>query len=171
MANEMIIHDDRAAIVKAYHRFKGAPVPSAEMPAFGLVNNAERAKALSLLFSAQQDREALKDRYHTLLRQLDAFEEAWDFFFKPQLEAYAAENLPKGKKSLTLLDAGVLSFRKVPERITVVDESKLAEEFKKSVITVSADLDKVKAHYKDTGDIPDGTKVIPARKSFSVKEA
>ena len=72
------------------------------------------------------------------------------------------------------LPNGKLLRRKTPDKIEIVDLEKFLEKADKSMVTlqpemVKPNLNKIKAYYKMTLKLPEGTKLIEGEEKFNIK--
>ena len=64
---------------------------------------------------------------------------------------------------------GVITLRKNPMSVEVVDESKVPEEFKEIVTSVKINKDAIKKHFKETGELLDGVNIITNKTNIVIK--
>lgn len=64
---------------------------------------------------------------------------------------------------------GTLSIAKSPISIEIVKEEEIPKEFKQKVITVKIDKTKIKNNFKETGEIPNGVKVVTTNTNLRIK--
>lgn len=64
---------------------------------------------------------------------------------------------------------GTLSIAKSPISIEIVKEEEIPKEFKQEVITVKIDKTKIKNNFKETGEIPNGVKVVTTNTNLRIK--
>ena len=91
-------------------------------------------------------------------------------FLEKKLEAWLKE---EGKKTVDLPN-GVLRFRKLPDRIEIVDSELFLNNATTSMLsiipeTAKADLNKIKAFIKRSGRTPKGCEIIRGEVKFSYK--
>lgn len=106
-----------------------------------------------------------------LERELAAAEE----FFVPELERWALENPPAKGRSIHL-PSGTLSFRKVPGGFRIVDRDAVrawAERCLPHAIVAEVverlDVDRIREHHKETGEVPEGADLVDDQDRFYVK--
>lgn len=63
---------------------------------------------------------------------------------------------------------GTLSIAKSPISIEIVNEEEIPKEFKQEIITVKIDKTKIKNNFKETGEIPNGVKVITTNTNLRI---
>ena len=73
-------------------------------------------------------------------------------------------NLPKVETEL-----GTLSIAKSPISIEIINEDKIANEYKKIVQQITIDKTKIKEHYKETGETIEGVKINTNNTYLKVK--
>lgn len=106
-----------------------------------------------------------------LKRELQSAED----FFVPELERWALEHLPKKGRSIHL-PSGTLSFRKVPGGFRIVDKDAVrawAERCLPLAIVAEVverlDVDRIREHHKETGEVPEGADLVDDTDRFYVK--
>lgn len=93
--------------------------------------------------------------------------------FEQELEAYARSSMPSTRKSMVLPNGIKLSFRTIPPKLEVKDESQFldwAKAWMPEAVVVKESVSKstVNTHWKDTGEIPQGCEVAPERVGFYI---
>ena len=82
----------------------------------------------------------------------------------------ATARLIAGKRQRSVATVyGTAGFRKVPERLTVVDEAAIPHEFHREKTVVEIDRAALAAVWKETGEIPLGCEIKPGGDSFYTK--
>lgn len=64
---------------------------------------------------------------------------------------------------------GTLSIAKNPISVVVENENAVPDDFKTEVTTIKIDKTKIKDNFKETGEIPDGVKIITDNYSLRIK--
>jgi phage host-nuclease inhibitor protein Gam len=165
-------HDDRTATLDAKPEYDAAPV--APEPVF-VIDSEERANwYLRKLGNIDAERARVKAQAAAIADDLDREYEGLEARHQADLEVWANANLPKGKKSIKLLQ-GTVAFRNVPTSISVADKEAALQWAKYSsvrpdlvVITESIDTEKYKALFKETGQYLPGIKVTAAHESCKI---
>ena len=141
---------------------------------FSIQTEEQAAWVLSKHAAINAKRDLLKKQFDAMNAEIDANERFLEWRFGKQLEGWARQNLPSGKKSVKLL-TGTLAFRKVSESLEVVDEAALMSwaqgdcpEAYKVKMVETIDKKVVKEHWKKTGEIPPGCDIKPESESFSI---
>jgi phage host-nuclease inhibitor protein Gam len=122
--------------------------------------------------------ERLKER----TKRLNAQAERGVGFFSGALREYAeanrAELLGGGKKKSRGLPSGDIGWKAVPEKVTVLDEAVAiawarSQPVESELLRIKEEVNKpaLAAHFKETGEVPPGCDVSPAREEFVVKPA
>lgn len=72
---------------------------------------------------------------------------------------------------ITKIETGLgnLTIAKNPASIEIINEDLIPEEFKEKVTTIKIDKTKIKNHFKETGEIPDGVKICTDNTSLRIK--
>lgn len=101
-------------------------------------------------------------------------------FFMAQVTSYAQahrkELLGNGDKKSRKLLHGVVSWRTVPEKLKVIDPGATLEwatrqPVEAGLIRIREEIEKkaLDAHFKKTGELPNGTQLEPAREEFKIE--
>jgi Bacteriophage Mu Gam like protein len=141
---------------------------------FTVHDERSAAWATDKVLSARARLERVKAACAEAIREAQSEVENTELLFLPMLEAWAAGNLPRGKKSIKLT-TGAIGFRTVPGGPRVIDEAAVLAWAKEhgipGVIKVTESVSRtaVKEYVQATGDQPDGVEVVPSRESFDVK--
>ena len=112
----------------------------------------------------------------------EAFIEAVDFQIKrlqdlkkarqnklEKFKQYVKENMDR--LGITKMDTelGTLSIAKNPMSVEIENEEEIPKEFKQQVITTKIDKTAIKNHFKSTGEIIPGTRIIDDKTSLRIK--
>lgn len=112
----------------------------------------------------------------------EAFIEAVDFQIKrlqdlkkarqnklEKFKQYVKENMDR--LGITKMDTelGILSIAKNPMSVEIENEEEIPKEFKQQVITIKIDKTAIKNHFKATGEIIPGTRIIDDKTSLRIK--
>ena len=112
----------------------------------------------------------------------EAFIEAVDFQIKrlqdlkkarqnklEKFKQYVKENMDR--LGITKMDTelGTLSIAKNPMSVEIENEEEIPEEFKQQVITVKIDKTAIKNHFKTTGELIAGVKIVDDKTSLRIK--
>ncbi len=101
-----------------------------------------------------------------LRKRLEQLREA----YTEPLAEVARQNLPQGKRSLTL-PYGTLRFRRVPAALAIDQEAEVlawAGTQCPEALKVSLLKTPLTEHWKATGEVPPGTAVVPEHDTFSI---
>ena len=82
---------------------------------------------------------------------------------------YVKECMEKGGFTKVETEIGSLTIAKNPASVEIIDENIIPEEFKQEVVTVKVDKTAIKNHFKETGEIPEGTNIITTNTSLRIK--
>ena len=112
----------------------------------------------------------------------EAFIEAVDFQIKrlqdlkkarqnklEKFKQYVKENMDRLGIAKMDTELGTLSIAKNPMSVEIENEEEIPEEFKQQVITVKIDKTAIKNHFKATGEIIPGTRIIDDKTSLRIK--
>ena len=112
----------------------------------------------------------------------EAFIEAVDFQIKrlqdlkkarqnklEKFKQYVKENMDR--LGITKMDTelGTLSISKNPMSVEIENEEEVPKEFKQEVVTIKIDKTAIKNHFKATGEIIPGTRIIDDKTSLRIK--
>jgi hypothetical protein len=86
-----------------------------------------------------------------------------------KFKGYVLENMNRLGIVEIPTELGSLKVAKNPISIEVENENEVPEEFKKEKVTISVDKTAIKNHFKETGEIVAGTRVIDNKKSLRIK--
>lgn len=86
-----------------------------------------------------------------------------------KFKEYVKECMDKNNITKIETELGSLTIVKNPASVEIIDENKIPEEFKQEVVTVKIDKTAIKKHFKETGEIPEGTNIITTNTSLRIK--
>lgn len=86
-----------------------------------------------------------------------------------KFKTYVQDNMKALNLEKISTELGNMSIAKNPMSIEIEDESAIPEEFKKVETKISIDKTKIKEHFKATGEIVAGTKVINDKTTLRIK--
>lgn len=82
---------------------------------------------------------------------------------------YVKECMEKGGFTKIETALGSLSIVKNPASVEIINENEVPDEFKTEVVTTKIDKTAIKNHFKETGEIPEGTKINTQNTSLRIK--
>ncbi len=82
---------------------------------------------------------------------------------------YVKENMERLDLREIPTELGKLSIAKNPMSVEIENEEDIPEEFKQQVVTIKIDKTAIKNHFKSTGEIVAGTKIIDDKTSLRIK--
>lgn len=86
-----------------------------------------------------------------------------------KLKNYVKENMEKLTIEKIETEIGTLSIRKNPLSVEIENETEIPEEFKKIKTEIAVDKTAIKNHFKETGEIVKGTRIINNKTSLVIK--
>ena len=86
-----------------------------------------------------------------------------------KFKQYVKENMEKLGITKLETEIGKMSIAKDPLSIEIANEDEIPSEFKQEVMTVKIDKTAIKNHFKETGEIVPGTRIISDKTSLRVK--
>lgn len=115
-----------------------------------------------------QNEEALIEAIDFQIKRLQDFKKAKQNKLE-KFKQYVKENMDR--LGITKMDTelGTLSIAKNPMSVEIENEEEIPEEFKQQVITVKIDKTAIKNHFKATGEIIAGVKIIDDKTSLRIK--
>ena len=86
-----------------------------------------------------------------------------------KFKQYVLENMERLGLSKIQTELGTLSVSKNPMSVEIENEEEIPKEFKQEVVTTKIDKTAIKNHFKTTGEIITGTKIIDDKMSLRIK--
>lgn len=86
-----------------------------------------------------------------------------------RFKEYVKECMEKGGFTKIETGLGSLSIAKNPMSVEIINENEVPNEFKIEVVTTKIDKTAIKNHFKETGEIPEGTKINTQNTSLRIK--
>lgn len=118
----------------------------------GYIKNSE-----SLLEAMKAEEKRLADMRKQGEKKLEKFYQ----YVKENMQRLGLEEIPT--------ELGKLKITKNPMSIEIENEDEIPAEFKKEVVTTQIDKTAIKNHFKDTGEIIPGIKIIDNKTSLRIK--
>lgn len=118
----------------------------------GYIKNSE-----SLLEAMKKEEKRLSDMRKQGEKKLDKFYQ----YVKENMERLGLIEIPT--------ELGKLKITKNPMSIEIENEDEIPSEFKKEVITTQIDKTAIKNHFKDTGELVPGIRIIDNKTSLRIK--
>lgn len=118
----------------------------------GYIKNSE-----SLLEAMKTEEKRLSDMRKQGEKKLNKFYQ----YVKENMERLGLVEIPT--------ELGKLKITKNPMSIEIENEDEIPSEFKKEVITTQIDKTAIKNHFKDTGELVPGTRIIDNKTSLRIK--
>lgn len=86
-----------------------------------------------------------------------------------KFEQYVKENMEKLGILKLETEIGKMSIAKNPLSVEIENEDEIPSEFKQEVVTVKIDKTAIKNHFKETGEIVAGTRIVNDKTSLRIK--
>lgn len=86
-----------------------------------------------------------------------------------KFKQYVLENMERLGLSKIQTELGALSVNRNPMSVEIENEDEIPSEFKQEVVTTKIDKTAIKNHFKATGEIIPGTKIIDDKMSLRIK--
>lgn len=86
-----------------------------------------------------------------------------------KFKQYVLENMERLGLSKIQTELGALSVNRNPMSVEIENEDEIPSEFKQEVVTIKIDKTAIKNHFKTTGEIIPGTKIIDDKMSLRIK--
>lgn len=115
-------------------------------------------KNIELTIEAMKTEEKrISDNRKTLENRITKFKE------------YVKDCMEKGGFSKIETELGQLSIAKNPMSVEIENEDEIPSEFKQEIVTTKIDKTAIKNHFKETGEIVGGVKIIDNKTSLRIK--
>ena len=118
----------------------------------GYVKNSE-----SLLEAIKVEEKRLADMRKTGESKLEKFKQ----YIKENMEKLGLEKIPT--------ELGSLAIAKNPMSVEIENEDAIPSEFKLEVVTTKIDKTAIKNHFKETGEVIPGTRIVEDKTSLRIK--
>lgn len=86
-----------------------------------------------------------------------------------KFKQYVLENMERLGLSKIQTELGALSVNRNPMSVEIENEDEIPSEFKQEVVTIKIDKTAIKNHFKTTGEIIPGIKIIDDKMSLRIK--
>ena len=86
-----------------------------------------------------------------------------------KFKEYVKECMEKGGFTKIETELGQLSIAKNPMSVEIENEEKIPNEFKEEIVTTKVDKAAIKNHFKETGELIPGARIINERTSLRIK--
>ena len=108
--------------------------------------------------------EAMKVEEKRIAENRKAFENRLNKF-----KEYVKDCMEKGGFSKIETELGQLSIAKNPMSVEIENENEIPNEFKEEIVTTKVDKAAIKNHFKETGELIPGARIINERTSLRIK--
>lgn len=115
-----------------------------------------------------QNKEALIDAIDVQIKRLQELKKSEQNGLD-KFKQYVKENMEKLGIEKIGTELGILSIAKNPMSVEIENEDEIPSEFKQEVVTVKIDKTAIKNHFKETGEIVAGTKIVDDKTSLRIK--
>jgi len=86
-----------------------------------------------------------------------------------RFKGYVKDNMERLGINSVPTEIGTLSIAKNPMSVEILDETKIPEQFKKTVTVVEIDKNAIKEHFKETGELIEGVKIHTNKTNLRIK--
>ena len=86
-----------------------------------------------------------------------------------KFKKYVKENMEALELQKIQTELGTLSIAKNPISVEIIEEDKIPEEFKQTVITTKVDKKAIAQHFKETGEVLNGCIIYTDKTSLRIK--
>lgn len=86
-----------------------------------------------------------------------------------KFKQYVKENMERLGLDKIQTELGTLSISKNPMSVEIENEAEIPKEFKQEVVTIKIDKTAIKNHFKTTGEIIPGAKIIDDKTRLNIK--
>ena len=107
---------------------------------------------------------AMKEEEDRIATNRKALENKLDRF-----KQYVKDNMEKLNITKIETELGTLSIANNPISVEVINENDIPSEFKQEVVTIKVDKTAIKKHFKETGEVISGIKIVDDKTSLRIK--
>lgn len=115
-----------------------------------------------------QNKEALIDAIDIQIKRLQDLKKSEQNGLD-RFKQYVKENMERLSIEKIGTELGILSIAKNPMSVEIENEDEIPSEFKQEVVTVKIDKTAIKNHFKTTGEIVAGTRIVDDKTSLRIK--
>ena len=115
-----------------------------------------------------QNKEALIDAIDVQIKRLQELKRSEQSKLD-RFKEYVKENMTRLGIDKVETELGILSIAKNPMSVEIENENEIPSEFKQKIITVKIDKTAIKKHFKETGEIVAGTRIVDDKTSLRIK--
>lgn len=115
-----------------------------------------------------QNKEALIDAIDVQIKRLQELKRSEQSKLD-RFKEYVKENMTRLGIDKVETELGILSIAKNPMSVEIENENEIPSEFKQKIITVKIDKTTIKKHFKETGEIVAGTRIVDDKTSLRIK--
>lgn len=119
---------------------------------------------IQFIQNVQSNIEAIKNEEKRLKEVRQYLENRQEKF-----EEYVIKCMDKIKAKEIITDSGIMRIRNNPLSVEVINEDLVPNKYKKQVIDVKIDKNKIKEDFKNSGEMLDGVEYITTKKSLNIK--
>lgn len=128
----------------------------------------ELQKKSSSIIGYAQNEEALIEAVDMQIKRLTEFKKAKQNNLD-KFKQYVKDNMERLQISKIETELGVLSISKNPMSVEIENEEEVPAEFKLEVVTTKIDKTAIKNHFKETGEVVAGTRIVDDKTSLRIK--
>ena len=115
-----------------------------------------------------QNEEALIDAIDFQIKRLQELKKSKQSSLD-KFKQYVKENMDKLGIAKIETELGILSIAKNPMSVEIENEEEIPAEFKQEIVTTKIDKTAIKNHFKETGEIVAGTRMVDDKTSLRIK--
>lgn len=128
----------------------------------------ELQKKSSSIIGYAQNEEALIEAVDIQIKRLTEFKKAKQNNLD-KFKQYVKDNMERLQISKIETELGVLSISKNPMSVEIENEEEVPSKFKLEVVTTKIDKTAIKNHFKETGEVVAGTKIVDGKTSLRIR--
>lgn len=128
----------------------------------------ELQKKSSSIIGYAQNEEALIDAIDIQIKRLTELKKSKQNNLD-KFKQYVKDNMERLEISKIETELGSLAIAKNPISVEIENEEEVPNEFKLEVVTTKIDKTAIKNHFKETGEIVAGTRIIDDKTSLRIK--
>lgn len=115
-----------------------------------------------------QNKEALIDAIDVQIKRLQELKKSEQNGLD-KFKQYVKENMEKLGIEKLGTELGILSIVKNPMSVEIENEDEIPSKFKQEVVTIKIDKTAIKNHFKETGEIVEGTRIVDNKTSLRIR--
>ncbi len=166
--NKLSLYNITNKFVELMDKAENEELTEEEVQAIGVELEQELVNKSSNIIAYIKNAESLIDAIKVEETRLEEMRKTGERKLE-KFKTYVLDNMSRLGIAEIPTQLGNLKVAKNPMSIEVVNEDEVPTEFKKEKVTVTVDKTAIKNHFKETGEIVAGTKVVDNKTSLRIK--